>query len=185
MVPEGFDNFFVASATVAGALIGLLFVATAIAPEKVLHKKAPALAQQTAATAFILLSNTLFISLAALIPGSTVGTVLVIAPIGAAIGVLMYAINAFVHRDEGGITYIWWVRRFIEIALLAWQFASGLSIALNPNVALSSEFANVAVIVLAFFAIGVERAWALLGGQGHGIGDAVRMFRDKGDERKV
>lgn len=184
VVPEGYDNFFVASATVAGALIGLLFVATAIAPERVLHKKAPALAQETAAGAFILLSNTLFVSLAALIPQNAVGTVLIIVGVGGIIGTLMYAMLTFVHRDQGGVNPMWWFRRVLMLALLGWQIAIGIHITSNPTGDLTAPFANLATIILVFFAIGVERAWVLLGGQGHGVGDAIRMFRREKAETK-
>lgn len=180
MLPDGYDNFMVASATVAGALIGLLFVATAIAPERIVHKKAPALAQETAAGAFILLINTLFVSLASLIPSDQVGTVCIVVSIGGIVGTLLFGTQSFLARSDGGVDVLWWIRKFLVVGLLAWQFATALAINYSGSADLTNQFNNLALIILAFFAIGVERAWNLLGGRGHGVTDAIRAFRQGG-----
>jgi hypothetical protein len=75
MVPQDFHEFFLGSATVSGALIGLLFVAVSVAPERLVSRTAPAEPQVIAASALTAFTNTLFVSLAALIPGVNVGAV--------------------------------------------------------------------------------------------------------------
>jgi hypothetical protein len=70
MVPADFANYFLASAGAGGALVGLLFVAVSIAPERTVMETAPLDRQAVSVGAFVALLNAFFISLAALIPGA-------------------------------------------------------------------------------------------------------------------
>ncbi len=74
MVPPEFANFFIASASAGGALVGLLFVAVSIAPEQIVAAQAPIERQAVATSAFTALMNAFFISLFALIPISTLAS---------------------------------------------------------------------------------------------------------------
>ncbi|TMF37881.1 MAG: hypothetical protein E6I30_03370 [Chloroflexi bacterium] len=69
MVPAEFESFFVTSATVSSALIGLLFVSISINPQRIFGPNAESARQAQALSAFSALANIFFISLAALIPG--------------------------------------------------------------------------------------------------------------------
>jgi len=89
--PEEFQNFFVAAAGVSDALIGLLFVATSIAPERTVEVRAAAVTQETAAGAYILLGNVLILALGALIPGLSFGALVVGMSISALLGTMRYA----------------------------------------------------------------------------------------------
>ena len=73
MVPVSFHDFFGGCATVAGALIGLLFVALSVSPEKLTGDDARAEHQVRAGAAFSALVNTLVIALVALLPGASLG----------------------------------------------------------------------------------------------------------------
>jgi hypothetical protein len=68
VVPASYHDFFSACATVAGALIGLLFVAMSISPARLSGRSAEDDHQVKAATAFSALVNTLVIALVTLLP---------------------------------------------------------------------------------------------------------------------
>jgi hypothetical protein len=73
VVPVSFHDFFSGCATVAGALIGLLFVALSVSPEKLTGDDARAEHQVRAGAAFSALVNTLVIALVACCLGPASG----------------------------------------------------------------------------------------------------------------
>ena len=83
MVPVGFHDFFSGCATIAGALIGLLFVAISVSPEYLKGENARTDHQVRAGAAFSALINTLVIALFALLPTADLGTVgIILAGVG-------------------------------------------------------------------------------------------------------
>ena len=98
MVPVSFHEFFGACASVAGALIGLLFVALSVSPEKLTGAHARAEHQVRAGAAFSALVSTLVIALAALLPRASLaqaGIVVAAAGLATTIGqiVVLYREN--------------------------------------------------------------------------------------------
>jgi len=73
MVPASFHDFFNGCASVAGALIGLLFVALSVSQEKLTGDDARTEHQVRAAAAFSALVNTLVIALVGLLPLASLG----------------------------------------------------------------------------------------------------------------
>ncbi len=83
VVPASYHDFFSACATVAGALIGLLFVAISISPAKLSGPRAENDQQLKAAMAFSALVNTLVIALVTLLPRANLSlTVIIVAAAG-------------------------------------------------------------------------------------------------------
>jgi hypothetical protein len=68
MVPAAFHDYFVASTGAGAALVGLLFVAVSIAPERTVMSGAPVERQAVATSAYTALLNAFFLSLVALLP---------------------------------------------------------------------------------------------------------------------
>ena len=73
MVPSEYTNFFITAATSGGALIGLLFVAISLAPERTVQINAPIESRIVAGSTFTALLNAFFISLGGLLPHTNIG----------------------------------------------------------------------------------------------------------------
>jgi hypothetical protein len=98
VVPADFHDFFAAIAAVSGALIGLLFVAVSLAPERTVGGAATAVAKATAGLAVIAFTNTLVVSLLALIPGEHVGVAAVVMAGWSISATLALSAQIFVRR---------------------------------------------------------------------------------------
>jgi hypothetical protein len=92
VVPTSYHEFFAGCASVAGALVGLLFVAVSISSESLSGADATIAFQRRAAAAFSVLVNALVITLFALLPDTNLGIVALvtgISGVGATCGLLL------------------------------------------------------------------------------------------------
>jgi xanthine/uracil/vitamin C permease (AzgA family) len=153
-----FTDFFVAAAGATGALVGLLFVAVSVSPERLHSKETGVYAEIHAATALLCFTDVLAVSLFALVPRddpgfpATVFGVIGLAFAGSAIrSVLSRA------RDK---------RRALPIAaglsaLFGFQTAYGvITIATGQRSWAVSSLCTVLIVALL---AGIARAWQLVG----------------------
>jgi hypothetical protein len=73
MIPADFKDFFAAGTGAGAALIGLLFVAIAVAPERFVMGSAPSTRRAVASSSFTAFLNAFFISFRALLPTANMG----------------------------------------------------------------------------------------------------------------
>jgi hypothetical protein len=178
MVPANIHDFFAACASVAGALIGLLFVAISVAADRLAREEAQAQVHRiraaAALTAFI---NALAVSLFALIPGHTIGPTAV-ATASTGIVFVAAALLSLIRRHQ--------LRRNIAFDLL---FLLGLLITFAVQLYNAADVLNhpgnasavytIASMVVICFLIGIARAWELIGGPSIGIRQEVTaLVRD-------
>jgi hypothetical protein len=170
VAPASFHDFFSASATTAGALIGLLFVAISVTPGKVTGATARAEHQVTAGAAFTALVNTLVFSLAALLPGSGLSTTAII--LGAAglastagLGLLLYR----EHRERirpGQVILL-----LTPLVLYGLQLANGIALGSSPRDA--ADISSAGGLSIVFFVYAIARAWQLVGARDTSLLPAV------------
>jgi hypothetical protein len=167
MQTPDFTDFFLASAGAGAALVGLLFVAVSVNPGRNVGPAAPPERQAVAASAFTALINAFFISLAALIASNTLGDVTILVSSLSIVATLRLIGDLFApHLSTGA-----YVRRvvFLAICLLVYglQLYNGVEY-IRPPVDVGYAYA-LAYLLLAVYAMGLTRAWQLLGARRRGV----------------
>jgi len=178
MVQEGIRDFFTASAGVAGALIGLLFVAISVSAERLAREEAETQVHRIRAVAALTaFTNALAVSLFALIPGQKIAVTSVVV---AAFGLLFIAaalLSLFRLRQLRWAT----IRDALFLLGLAVvfviQLTEGISVIADPGN--SGDVNTIAILVVCCFFIGIARAWDLAGGPSIGITrEVTSLVRD-------
>ena len=178
MVPENIHDFFVACASVAGALIGLLFVAISVAADRLAREEAQSQVHRIrAAAALAAFINALAVSLFSLIPGQKIGPTAVAAA-SSGIVFVAAALLSLIRRHQ--------LRRriLLDIVFLfgllitfVVQLINGADVLAQPGN--SGAVYTIASMVVICFLIGIARAWELIGGPSIGITHEVTaLVRD-------
>jgi modulator of FtsH protease len=176
VVSAEFGNFFVASAGAGAALAGLLFVAIAVSPERIFGETAPPEARAVATSAFTALLNAFFVSLAALIPGNSLGYIaLTIAGFS-----FLGTVRLLASLVQRGLGFRRLARRlFLAVlsgALYAYEGWFALNLVNDPsNPVWASALAG---LLLGIYGMAVTRAWELLGAERQGLLAWLSPLRD-------
>jgi Na+/H+-translocating membrane pyrophosphatase len=185
MMPEGFTEFFLASAGTGGAFVGLLFVAISIGPQRTFGDLAGmgAPRQHLAEATFLTLLNGFVVSSLALIPGITVGWVAFVLGIaGILLALHLSWLFARFHR-HGAARYPLWkdLVRVVSLSLIATvvfaiESLVGLRLILRPTDV--DAYRWLAAIIIGLYALGMLRAWTLLGDPQHGWSGWLNPLQD-------
>ena len=168
MVPPDIHDLFLAAASVAGALIGLLFVAISVAADRLARDKAGAQGHRIrAAAALTAFTNALAVSLFALVPGQKIGPTAVVVSAGGLAFIAAVLLSLVRLRQVRWAT----ARDVLFLVSLAVMFViqliQGIAVIARPDNPGSVN--TIAILVIICFLIGIARSWELIGGPSFGI----------------
>ncbi len=167
-------EFFQAAASVAGALIGLLFVAISVAPERVLGPDASEVHAVRAAAALTAFTNALTVALFGLVPGGYVGgaaTTVAILGLMFIAGCLVRAAPAWRAKRIALGDLVFLIGLLVVFVL---QLLAGMGLERRSSDAGDLQTICVLVIVCSLF--GIARSWELVGGPTMGLSKQVIGF---------
>ena len=168
MVPPDIHDLFLASASVAGALIGLLFVAISVAADRLARDKAGTEVHRIRASAALTaFTNALAVSLFALVPGHKIGP----TSVAVAAGGLAFIGGALVSMVR--LRHMHWTTARDALFLIGLavtfviQLDQGVELIVTPRN--PGAVSTIAILVIVCFLIGIARSWELVGGPSFGI----------------
>jgi hypothetical protein len=187
VVPASIHDFFVASGSVAGALIGLLFVAISVSSGRLAQDEEGApLHRVRAAAALTAFTNALTVSLFALIPGHKIGP----ASVAVAAAGLLFVMASLLSLIR--LYQVRWgtVRDALFLVGLAVMFVvqliQGAEVIAGQGV--PGAVNTIAILVIVCFLIGIARSWQLIGGPSFGIAQEITTLvrgRERGAHDSV
>jgi len=162
VVTDDLHDFFIATAGVAGALIGLLFVALSVSGERLAGRRDGHLNRVRAAASLTSFTNALTVSLFALIPGQRIGlAALVVASL-----LSLVRTRRLRPRDLPDAVFLVGL-----LVIFVIQMINGARVMGHPDD--QSAVVTISLLVVICFLVGIARAWELIGGPSIGLGSEL------------
>jgi hypothetical protein len=180
VVPASYHSFFSGCASVAGALVGLLFVAVSVTQERLAKEGESQLHRIRASAALTSFSNALAVSLFTLIPGVGVAWPAVsVACLGlffvSASVLSLIRLRGQHHSTPRDAFFL-----FGQTAVFVVQLLAGLSaVGSHGQIGTSGQLRTIAIVVIVSFLIGIARAWELIGGPEIGLFHELELLGRK------
>lgn len=172
MTPDSYHEFYAALASVCGALIGLLFVAVSLAPERIVGSEATAVSKATAGLAFTTFTNALVVSLTALLPHASVGIAAIVVAASSISATLGLTLGLLRRRRTERPGMRWVVLSGLALALFVSELIAG--IALDHSSTDTSALDALGILTIGLVVIGILRAWELMGAESSGVIGTLR-----------
>jgi hypothetical protein len=179
MAPDSLHDLFFAGAGVAGALIGLLFVAISVEHDRLTARDGDQVHRVRARSALTAFVNALVISLFALVPDDSLG---VAATWAGSLGILFVLGSVLSVRraqrtqtaSTGHLRQLTFL--IVMLATFALQVVNGVRLLASEHNQAAANW--LAVLVIVCFMLGIYRSWELIGGPeigfGHELAELVR-----------
>jgi hypothetical protein len=167
VVTGAYRDLFVATASAAAALTGLLFVAMSVASERAIVRGPRIIRQIRASAALLAFTSTLAIALFGLVPGTNIGYPAVIVAI---IGIFFTAaaVRSIVASHPGPALVRRQVGLIMILLLICFtELIAGVVVLGTPASAASVQVIGYAVV--ASLLVGIGRAWEFIGERETGI----------------
>jgi hypothetical protein len=170
-----YTEFFVATASAAGALIGLLFVAVSIATGRLAEGQSSVGVQIRSSAALVAFTNVLIVSLIGLIPRVDVGWAALAA--GASGVTFALASGRLIlgrrHEAKALRTALFVIGLLV---LFGWECVDGVTIIRDSDPAHINGTSTLCALLIASLSIGIARSWELAGHRDTGFTTSLRTL---------
>jgi hypothetical protein len=191
MIPDSYETFFLASAGIGGALIGLLFVAISIQPERTFNPMSDTgeLYQRLAEATLLTLTDAFLVSTVALIPGIDTAWLNVFLGVLGTLTALHLA-RRFLRLHQHNSRRLTPSRDRLRVislsvivtALFVVQVVIGFRLMMDSTG--EGSIRSLALVIVGLYLLGIARAWILLGDPQHGWSGWLNPLRDPSGRRE-